>query len=70
MLFVLAMKFLLLCLLIFKFGFVYGIALMIIGVIAYHKIIEILFGLISIRGLDKVFITHNPIGRYQVIAML
>ena len=70
MLFVLLSKLLLLFFLIFKFGFVYGIALMIIGVIAYHKLIEILFGLISIRGLDKVFITHNPIGRYQVIAML
>jgi len=35
----------------------------------YHKIIYCLYGLKALSGFDKVFLTTNPVGRYQITSL-
>ena len=35
----------------------------------YHKIIYYLYGLKALSGFDKVFLTTNPVGRYQITSL-
>ena len=56
--------------LLYKFGFIYGTIIMVISTLFYHKILEVFFGLKTLNGYDKVFVTNYPIGRYQIITQL
>lgn len=51
------------------FGIIIGIVSFIIFIFLYHFILKTYFGLLSLRGLDKVFITTDPTSRFQVITI-
>lgn len=53
-----------------KFGFFYGTILTVVTVQVYHFLLKKIFNLTPLNGYDKVFVTQNPLFRYQVISMM
>ena len=64
----LAIKIIYFLFLIKNFNIFISILIFFFSIYIYHKIIYYLFNLTPLSGYDKVFLTTDPIGRYQIAA--
>ena len=68
-LFVLSIKIIYFMAIIHYFNFLLSPLIFFATIYIYHKIIYYIFGLKSLSGFDKMFLTTSPVGRYQISSL-